>query len=328
MAFCFVTVHANVPPVLLESLTVYKQTHQLGSVSQAVTTILETFFKLESLQLHAQLHAALGKTNLLQRLDRIENIILRLEAQRIALEGQGSFTPLNIKHGVVNAACESKTLVPVQAQQWCRRSLTAQLVEPSGDAQGSLLNKTASTEARSQVPLSNAHLYPFSAELASEDWTKGITTNRLVARLQTNPATLKKYLRDLKQKEWAVQRDPNGLGWTYDPLLERYYPVPMKVAAHASTGIMPTFEAERPAWLERQATQNGNCEPEPDAAPCKGHECKGGLTQSQLARLTAIPNNTLQRWKYLPDCAERIRCRTEGTYAYWYSEPNRRFYSL
>jgi hypothetical protein len=138
MAFCFVTVHADVPPVLLEKLTVYKQTHQLESVSQAVTTILEIFFKLESIQVNTKLNAASGKTNLLQRIDRIENVILRLEAQITALEGQGSFTALNIKHGAINAAYESKILMPVQAQQWCRRSLTDQLVEPSSDYQGSL----------------------------------------------------------------------------------------------------------------------------------------------------------------------------------------------
>jgi hypothetical protein len=64
-----------------------------------------------------------------------------------------------------------------------------------------------------------------STVLAPEEWKTGATTNALVARLKTNPTTLKKYLRNLKQVQWAAQRDPQHLGWIYDPLLERYFPV-------------------------------------------------------------------------------------------------------
>ena len=149
-----------------------------------------------------------------------------------------------------------------------------------------------------------------------------------MARLQTNPATLKKYLRDFKQRQWAVPRDPDGLAWTYDPLLERYYPVPTNATDQTSTSISTPDAADPPGSCERPSTQNSHCEPDLDAAHREQHEWKGGLTQSQLSRLTAIPNNTLQRWKHLPDCSEQIRCRTEGTFVYGYSEQNRRFYPL
>jgi hypothetical protein len=185
----------------------------------------------------------------------------------------------------------------------------------------------AATEARSQVHLNNAHLHSTLIELAPQDWTTGFTTNRLVERLQTNPSTLKKYLRDLKQRQWAVQRDPDGLSWTYDPLLERYYPITINAVKPASIGTTPC-EVDTPECFERQPPQRINSEFGFVLSHYEQREYKGGLTQSQLSRLTAIPINTLQRWKYLPDCLERIRCRTEGAFAYWYSEQNRRFYSL
>ena len=265
--------------------------------------MLTAFSKLEALQLNAVPNGM----DLLQRVEQIERVLLRLAAQIAALERQGSSAPLHAKQDHIGVGSGSKP-------------------EAANDSQDSLLTSATSTDDQEQVPPSNAHLPLTSVELAPEDWTKGITTRRLVARLQTNPATLKKYLRDFKQRQWAVPRDPDGLAWTYDPLLEHYYPVPTNVANQASTSISTPNATDPPESCERPSTQNSHCEPEMDAAHREQYEWKGGLTQSQLSRLTAIPNNTLQRWKHLPDCSEQIRCRTEGTFVYGYSEQNRRFY--
>ena len=129
--------------------------------------------------------------DLLQRVERIESVLLRLVAQIAALERQGSSAPLHAKQDHISARSGSKT-------------------EASSDSQDSLPNSVASTDDREQVPPSNAHLPLTSVELVPEDWTKGITTRRLVARLQTNPATLKKYLRDFKQSpvrqpQWHIR---------------------------------------------------------------------------------------------------------------------------
>lgn len=67
---------------------------------------------------------------------------------------------------------------------------------------------------------SEAALETFTAEML-----KGISASALVQRLKTSSATLRKYLRDSSQIRWAVERDPNQLGWIYEPLLQRYYPV-------------------------------------------------------------------------------------------------------
>ncbi len=55
------------------------------------------------------------------------------------------------------------------------------------------------------------------------DLEQGISGSILAKRLGTNPSTLRKYLREQKQIQWAAERDPDKLGWIYDPLLQRYY---------------------------------------------------------------------------------------------------------
>ena len=97
--------------------------------------------------------------DLLQRVEQIERVLLRLVAQIAALERQGSSAPLHAKQDHISAGSESKP-------------------EASSDSQGSLPNSAASTDDQEPVPSSNAHLPLTSVALAPEDWTKGITTRR------------------------------------------------------------------------------------------------------------------------------------------------------
>ncbi|XGV94416.1 MAG: hypothetical protein ACAF41_00895 (plasmid) [Leptolyngbya sp. BL-A-14] len=153
-------------------------------------------------------------------------------------------------------------------------------------------------------------------------------TKHLVERLQTNPTTLKKYLRDLKQIQWAVQRDPEGFGWVYDPLLQSYYPKRMESDEHGASTERPTAAVKVEALPE--PTRSNDIAPKQESASEKPQQYAGtgGLYQSALSRLTGIPITTLQQWKQLPDCAERMRCRTEGRYCYWYARQTKRFYPL
>jgi len=105
--FCLVEVQADMPEALLEKLNVYQQTHQLESVSQAIMTVLAAFFELETIQLKT----LSSGTNLLQRVAQIEAVMPRLVAQIAALEGQGSFAPLDAKQESTGAASENKALM-------------------------------------------------------------------------------------------------------------------------------------------------------------------------------------------------------------------------
>lgn len=203
----------------------------------------------------------------------------------------------------------------------------AQIAEVFSDSQIDLTNNPSYAADRSQVLLNSSHSHQASKTTLAEAWTEGLTTNDLVARLQTNPSTLKKYLRDLNQVRWAVQRDPNGLGWVYDPLLERYYPVEASAADEAFTKVSASSDSDVPEQIQ-SSTSDISHTPKFNLVDYEQLEYKGGLTQSQISRLTNIPINTLQRWKQLPDCSERIRCRTEGAFAYSYFEQHRCFYPL
>ncbi|XGV94272.1 MAG: hypothetical protein ACAF41_00260 (plasmid) [Leptolyngbya sp. BL-A-14] len=250
---------------------------------------------------------------LLQRLETLEAITTKL-AQRLASLVQGSLPP---------------RVPPLQP---CPTS-THQRPEPSQDTHQpdafpparspAESNKTQSVATTSAASPSQA-----LAALTPADWTRGLVTNHLVERLQTNPTTLKKYLRDLKQIQWAVQRDPEGLGWVYDPLLQCYYPRRMESEGHGASTVRPTAAVKVEALSE--PTRSNDIEPKHESASAKPQQYvgTGGLYQSALSRLTGIPITTLQQWKQLPDCAERMRCRTEGRYCYWYARQTKRFYPL
>ena len=263
------------------------------------------FSKLEAFQLNAVPNGM----DLLQRVEQIERVLLRLVAQIAALERQGSSAPLPAKHDHVDAGSGSNP-------------------EASRDSQDSLPNSAASTDDQEPVPSSNAPLPPTPVELAPEVWRKGLVTNQLVARLQTNPTTLKKYLRDLRQVQWAVHRDPDGLGWVYDSPLQCYYPLRVESTEDVFPQGLPAPLVDAESQPEPSPRHDVALQDKLDAIEFDDLMGQGGLYQSDLARLTGIPVNTLQRWKQLLDCAERIRGRTEGRYCYGYARQTKRFYPL
>lgn len=247
---------------------------------------------------------------LVQRIETLEAITIRLEQRLAALEQRN----LLLQSHPIQAASINPCLQRPEIPQAAPLSIpTAPL--PSLESHRAAQRVSVTNAASSSPPV---------VTLSPEDWTRGMVTNQLVKRLKTNPTTLKKYLRDLKQMQWAVQRDPDGLGWVYDSSLQCYYPVQIKSNENASTATLPASTAdvnkpsEQCSCIEHQ-DELGSMATQPWIGT-------GGLYQSELSRLTGIPIPTLQRWKELPDCAERIRRRTEGRYLYGYSKQNKRFY--
>ncbi len=59
-------------------------------------------------------------------------------------------------------------------------------------------------------------------------------------------------------------------------------------------------------------------------APCSNT----GLTPAQISKLSGIPTNTLQQWKQLADCTERIQKRSRGKFLYWYCREYEVFHPL
>jgi hypothetical protein len=126
---------------------------------------------------------------------------------------------------------------------------------------------------------------------------------------------------------WAVHRDPEGLGWVYHSPLQCYYPINVESDGDLSSHGLPTIKAVE-TLPEPQQEQDVARREELDPVNHVQLLGEGGLSQSEFSRLTGIPINTLQRWKHLPDCTERICCRTEGRYCYGYAKQMKRFYPL
>lgn len=255
----------------------------------------------------------LDKAHLLQRFEILETIVDKLE-QRLSVLEQGQIS----RFAPPVKTFSSKTCSPLSPQ-------------------GALLLEVGSTPERVEIKEAQAELEvnecprapsPTLDTCFTEAWRKGLTTNQLVARLKTNPNTLKKYLRDLKQIQWAAQRDPEGLGWTYHSPLQCYYPLQVKLDSDLSSQNLsiPKIEVE----VRTDAKQQDDVVHKDGLDSLKHRQLigKGGLYQADLTRLTGIPINTLQRWKHLPDCTDRIYCRTEGRHCYWYSKQTKRFYPL
>jgi hypothetical protein len=255
---------------------------------------------------------ATEKALLCQRIEMLEAITTKL-AQRLAILEQGSLPPRAPPLQPTPANPHQPCPEPSQDTHQPDACPPARSPAENSKAQ-SVTTASASSPSQALVALTPA------------DWTRGLVTNHLVERLQTNPTTLKKYLRDLKQIQWAVQRDPEGLGWVYDPLLQCYYPKRMDSDGHGASTERPAVAVKVEALPA--LTQSNPIVPKHESGAVKPqqHVGTGGLYQSELSRLTGIPITTLQQWKQLPDCAERMRCRTEGRYCYWYSKQNKRYY--
>ncbi|MGV0027308.1 hypothetical protein [Phormidesmis priestleyi] len=325
MATNLAEIQSYVPQIIVDKLAEYWRTHKLQSMSQAVAAALAEFFDTEVVQLDS---ASSSNIAIPDRVERLEAVVDQLVKQLADLEQNYCAASYLIHCSRINLPIES--LQSLEGNQLPEPFSASLLPERSGSHRNSEANSscTVATNFRSQIPLHTKHINQTQTAISSENWVSGMVTNDLVARLKTNPTTLKKYLRELKQIQWAIQRDPDGLGWIYDPLLERYYPVRMGAAHNASTVVSIPSDVDVTKLLEAHSTQNISFIPKLNSVGSELLECRGGLTQSQLSRLTNIPTNTLQRWKDLPDCLERIRCRTEGTFAYAYFQQNRRFYPL
>jgi len=257
---------------------------------------------------------ATEKTLLCQRIEMLEAITTKL-AQRLAILEQGSLP----------SRAPPIQPYPTNPHQLCPEpSQGARQLGACPPTRSPAENSKAQSVATASVASPSQSL----VALTPSDWTRGLVTNRLVERLQTNPTTLKKYLRDLKQSQWAVQRDPEGFGWVYDPLLQCYYPRRMESDGHGASPDRPTAAVKVEALPA--PTRSNPIEPKQESISVKPQQYvgTGGLYQSALSRLTGIPITTLQQWKQRPDCAERMRCRTEGRYCYWYARQTKRFYPL
>ena len=279
------------------------------ATAQAVAPVVATFLAVGGDTAGAPSH-----TQMVQRLETLEAIASRLEQRLSALEQGQLYRP----SPPVKAASTAPRFQPAEVPQ----EVALLAVVPTCESA-----EASEVQAGSAAEQSTAPLLP-SSLLSPEVWRKGLVTNQLVARLQTNSTTLKKYLRDLKQVQWSVHRDPDRLGWVYDSPLQCYYPLRVEPTDDVSPQGLPTPLVDAESRSEPSQRHEVALQDKLDAIEYGYLMGPGGLYQSDLARLTGIPVNTLQRWKQLPDCAERIRCRTEGRYCYGYAMQTKRFYSL
>jgi hypothetical protein len=297
------------PQKVLDTLQESKKASKRPATAQAVAQAVATFFAAEG----SKTASPPSKAQLVQRLETLEAIASRLEQRLSALEQSQLYKLSSVKTSPTETGFQPAKVPQAAASRPCSQRIST------------LKQTRLQREQRDER--STTPLLPLGA-LSPEAWCKGLVTNQLVARLQTNPTTLKKYLRDLKQTQWAVQRDPDGLGWVYDSPLQCYYPLRVESDGDVSTQGLPTppVDAEsRPELSQRHEVALQDKLGSIEYGYLMG---QGGLYQTDLASLIGVPINTLQRWKHLPDCAERIRCRTEGRYCYWYARQTKRFYPL
>lgn len=320
MATELAKIQSYVPQIVLDKLGEYRQIHNLQSTSQAIAVALTEFFNIEIIRPNL---ISTDNSTIYHRIEQVETSVNCL-MQRLSVLEQNYAVLLQL------AECAAKPLIePLQSLEPTSSASSTECVEEKNIFLGNSNIDTAQQEdisfrsrASSSLDSSNNE----STTLASEEWKTGVTTNALVARLKTNPTTLKKYLRDLKQVQWAAQRDPQHIGWIYDPLLERYFPVQFSLR----TIFVETSEPSNSDKKEHQRQNHTNEAEKLESTQESKIQLrqKGGLSQSQLSRLTGISANTLQRWKHLSECSELIRCRTDGEFVYWYSKQNKRFYEI
>jgi len=251
-----------------------------ASKRSATAPAVATFLAVEGDTAGAPSH-----TQLVQRLETLEAMASKLEQRLSALE-QGQLYKLSLP---VKAASTVTGFQPAEVPQ----EVALLAVVPTCKSAEAIEVQAGSADEQPTAPL-----LPLDT-LSPEVWRKGLVTNQLVARLQTNPTTLKKYLRDLKQVQWAVHRDPDGLGWVYDSPLQCYYPLRVESTDDVSPQGLPTLLVNAESGPEPSQRHEVALQDKPDAIEYGYLSGQGGLYQSDFARLTGIPVNTLQRWKQL-----------------------------
>lgn len=310
-----VKIQAYISVDLLEELIRYRTTHNVNSVSQTVVVILCHFFDVPIPCLPLSLLDGQVREEKAYSYC-IELLTCRHSKEATTVqEGNTEVEELNPNQypWQVDKSKNQETSV-------CHPKSENDVGFDSASLKGQNLQKTDSEDStRINTQLS-------STEILVAELTSGLSSAMLVKRLRTNPTTLRKYLRDLKQVEWAVQRDPDGLGWIYDPLLQRYYPTQGnsdKRISHLATDPISTQGIKATPIVVPPTDTSG---PNQSLQCDKNLDHSKGLRQVDLARLTGIPTNTLQRWKQSPNCAERIEERTRGCFAYRFSKQENLFY--
>ena len=210
-----------VPQKVLDPPGEAEKASKRSDTAQAVAPTVTTFLAVEG-----DTAGAPSNTQMVQRLETLEAIASRLEQRLSALE-QGQLYRLLPP---VKAASTATGFQPAEVHQ----EVAPLVIVPTCESA-----EASEVQAGSADEQPTAPLLP-SGVLSPEVWRKGLVTNQLVARLQTNPTTLKKYLRDLRQVQWAVHRDPDGLGWIYDSPLQCYYPLRVESIDDVSPQGLPT----------------------------------------------------------------------------------------
>lgn len=305
---------------ILHKLIEYQQAHHLDSIPQSIATALAEFFNLSS----SQPYLEPAGEELIQRIEHLETTVVHLLQRLEYVESSASLSTSVINHTVERGFADPFAVPTVKysdeyslAEDRKTSSNSPDPKELCGHIHGQIMDDLDHVNVVVDSDLLDE--LPQDTQISVLDLSRGISSSMLAKRLETNLATLRKYLRDQKRIDWAALRDPDGLGWTYDALLHRYYPVPINTDSKASfsESIVPsqTHSSGCPQKLLAEETANRDVQ-DGNGMPVS---YETGLSQSQLSKLTGIPTNTLQRWKQLPDCADRIQKRTQGKFSYWYS---------
>lgn len=176
------------PQVIIEKLAEYRQTHQLQSISQAIAAALSEFFGVEGVRLNL---ISTNNSITYHRIEELETIVDCL-VQRLAT--------LEQKHTVVLQLTKRDSAASlIESSQPLKESSSASSPQCVEEESGSRSNSdidtiyTRNTSTRSQTASTPNSSNRESAVLSLEEWKTGVTTNTLVARLRTNPTTLRKY---------------------------------------------------------------------------------------------------------------------------------------
>jgi len=241
-----VKIQSYISGSLANKLSKYKKVHSFGSISETIAAILTDFFK-HSIEKSNEVCA---QQSLKIRVEQLESMLVDLVGRIELLEYKNQFC----ESPDVTSDCSNNSLYfPVNLNT--ASLLDSQSISPGGENKedNPATSITNSGEVDQTSPSVESAVSPFNDKLSSEaisdspgenqvdislravtaEMLKGISAITLVKRLNTSPATLRKYLRDSSQIKWAVERDPQQLGWIYEPLLQRYYPV--QVNADGST---------------------------------------------------------------------------------------------
>lgn len=174
-----------------DMLLQYQRKQGLPSISKALGCALIEFFEMSREETDIELEDLFSR-----RIAQLESIIDQLAVRVEILEGKD-----------------------------CKPGFKKTIVTPSSvDICNNLTHQAVSSLSRSNDSSPLVVLKGLVDEVPSE-LKRGLSRNALVRRLKTTPATLRKHIKLSNNLEWAIEKDPDGLGWQYEPLTERYLPI-------------------------------------------------------------------------------------------------------